>query len=907
MKKVMKLSYDNPAPDDDKRGWRYDSAKNMGWESQSLPIGNAYFGAKLFGLTERERIQLSEKTLSTNGTTRNSGNTSFAECYIHFNHSFNEVENYSRELSLDESIARVGYTYGGVKYTREYFASYPDKVAVIKLEASERGMLSFTLEPKISYFSFEGRSGDVTGDADNKARVGTLTLAGHLPGGNVDDATAGYGRGTVGYEMDFEAQFRVIAEGGEISAMSGEGCLDKELDEYSNATLTVNGADRAYIIISLGTNYELCEQIFSEKDNSKKLAGLPHPHERITDIIDAASNKSYSELKRRHTEDYQKLFSRVKLDLGGAVESVTTDELIARYKQGEDRIYLEELFFQFGRYLLISSSREGCLPPNLTGVWNRYHTAICLNGYWSNVNIQMNFWSAFNTNLAECFKSYEDFYKAYLPANSNSAAEVLVNNGRVSSMDEIEGELWSIATGMTPFSAHSAYGGRDGWGNTSYMAESFWDCYDYTRDEKKLADVVFPALLNSANFLTYLMEYDSESGLYLTNNSGSPEQSTTAPYIEYLSKNPSYVPRSSTYDQGLAYSNYKHVIDALEIIPESSLSPANKKTLGRIREQINKLDPIPVGCSGQVKEFREENFYGEIGEPEHRHISHLGALHPSSVINNVDSPAWLDAARVTLNGRGNNQGWGWSYAVRALGWARVGGAEQAYDSIRGEILATLGDNLCTLCYGMFQVDGNLGTPSAICEMLLQSHEGYIAPLAALPSKWKSGSYSGLVARGAFEIGAVWENGFAKKITVTSKKGGICRLKYFNADKSELKDSLGNDLPYSSENPDVISFMTTAGQSYTLVPKGSCDIAAAPEELKFSRSDGKVKLSWTSAKNAACYNVYKAEGSSPEYETLARCVAETEYCVDECRTPCTYAVCAVSKDGRESIRKTVRVL
>jgi len=192
-------------------------------------------------------------------------------------------------------------------------------------------------------------------------------------------------------------------------------------------------------------------------------------------------------------------------------------------------------------------------------------------------------------------------------------------------------------------------------------------------------------------------------------------------------------------------------------------------------------------------------------------------------------------------------------------------------------------------------------------MLLQSHEGYIAPLAALPSKWKSGSYSGLVARGAFEIGAAWENGFAKKITVTSKKGGICRLKYFNAGKSALKDSLGNDVPYSSENPDVIFFMTTAGESYTLVPNGSCDIAAAPEELKFSRSDGKVKLSWTSAKNAACYNVYKAEGSSPEYETLARCVTETEYLFNECSVPCTYAVCAVTSDGRESIRKTVRVL
>ena len=909
LEKRMRVRFDFPAPDDDKRGWRYDSARGMGWEAKAFPLGNGYFGARVFGLTERERIQLSENSISTSGTTRNSGNTSFGECYIHFNHKLDAVTDYKRELSLDNSVATVEYSYEGVKYSREYFSSYPDKVTVIKLSASKEKSVSFDIETKIPYFKFEGRSGDVTAEVDNDARVGTLKLTGHLPGSNKTMTDAGYeeGVGTVGYEMDFESLVRVIIKGGEISYSYKEGGeYDSELDEYSNAKISVSSADEAYILIALGTNYELCPKVFMEKDNSKKLSGLPHPHERILEYIEAASKKSYEELKAAHIKDYSELFSRVKLNLSENTPEDTTDVLLKKYKEGAKEHYLEELIFQFGRYMLISSSRANCLPPNLNGIWNRYHTAICLNGYWSNVNVQMNFWSAFNTNLAECFESYLGYYKAYHPANSELAKEMLVELGRCKSKEDIKGELWSIETGLTPFYAGSSVGGRDGWGNTSYMAESFFDLYDYTRDIKILKEKVLPALISSADFLTRLMVYDEKTGLYLTENSGSPEQLTTEPYIEYLKSHPDFKPRGSSYDIGLAYSNYKNVLTCVDAVGEDSLSDYQKEVVLRIREQIEKLEPVPIGLSGQVKEFREEGFYGEIGEPEHRHISHLATLHPASVINEAESPAWLDAARVTMQNRGTHTSV-WARVLRIIGFARLLQSERAYEFLSSTVKEVIADNLSSMFWGMFQVEGNLGLPSAIAEMLLQSHAGYIEPLSALPSEWESGSYSGLVARGAFEISCEWESCKAKKITVLSKKGGRCKIKVSGLKCASVSDALSNAVSFEI-NGDIITFETSAGRAYEIIPEANSDKIEAPEKMSVKRGLFNTRIDFSEVKGAVGYNLYRAENSSPKYELIESGIKKNVYIMTNKGTSrknlYTYAVSAVSKNGTESRRKTV---
>ncbi len=909
--KEMRLWYDEPAPDDDGRAWKYSGARNSGWETRALALGNSYMGAKVFGLTERERIQISENSLSTSGGTQNSGTTNFTETYLHFDHTYADVTDYERDLILNDATSHVTYTYGGVTYEREYFTSYPDKVMLIKLTASEAGALSFTLEPKIPYYEFEGRTGDVIPSAVNKdgeISVATLTLEGNLPGSNISSTEAGYSEsgGTVGYDMDFEAQFRVFATGGTvITGYNAEGGTVDDVDEYSNGTISVEGADSAYIIIALGTNYEMDPQVFLQGNNSLKLDGFPHPHEKVTEMIDAASEKSYDELREAHIADYTELFSRVALNLTGEMPSITTDELLDEYRAGNYSLYVEELLFAFGRYTLIASSRNGNLPPNLNGIWNMYHNAICLNGYWGNVNIQMNFWSAFNTDLAECFESYVQLYNAYIQSNHNNAVARLISRGAIRSADEVEGTLWSIETGMTPFKAPAAGGGRDGWANTPFMAESFWDYYDYTRDGQILSEVSLPALIASANFLSLLMEYDEQTGLYLAPNSGSPEQSTTAPFISYVEKNPGYVPEGSTYDQSLTYSNYLHVLQALEYIDESSLSEADRAVIARIREQIDKLDPIPIGLSGQVKEFREEQYYGEIGEPDHRHISHLATLYPGSVIN-VKTDAWLDAAEFSLDSRGGSAIWGWSNVHRILGYARTLNGNAAYGMVNNLIIKNVSDNMWTLGGGNFQVEANLGAPSAIAEMLLQSHNGYIQPLAALPDAWaKSGSYSGLVARGNFSVGAAWEDGLATVFTVTSRSGGEVSVYYPGIASASVVTSGGSAVSFTKESADLITFNTTEGQTYTITGFEAVDVPEAPETLGYSTSAlGKYDLACSAVSGAAYYNLYVAHGNAANYTLVessrsGRFSYEAGTAEENSRT--TFAVTAVNTDGRESER------
>ena len=905
--KEMRLWYDEPASDDDNRVWTHTQAKNSGWETEALNIGNSYLGAKVFGITERERVQISEKTLYTSGGTQTSGNTNFTETYLHFNHDYSGVSDYERDLVLNDATSHVSYTYGGVTYEREYFTTYPDKVMVIKLTANGSGNLTFTLEPKIPYYVFEGKTGDVTASdvsTDGALSVSTLTLEGHLPGSNKSTTEAGYqaGKGTTGFEMDFEAQYRVFANGGTMTTSynTAGGTVD-EVDEYSNATVTVSGADSAYIIIALGTNYELDESIFLESNNSKKLDGFAHPHEKVSAIMEAASLKSYDELRAAHIADYTELFSRVAINLTDEVPAIPTDDLMQEYRNGNYNVYVEELIFAFGRYLLIASSRSGDLPPNLQGVWNRYHGAVCMNAYWSNVNTQMNFWSAFSTDLAECFESYVEFYNAYITANSRNAANALVRQGVIASASEVQGTLWSIETGQTAFASPSAGGGRDGWGNTPFMAESFWDYFDYTRDSSILSDSTLPALIASANFLSLLVQYDEYSGYYLTPNSGSPEQSTTAPYINYVSQNPGYVPQGTTYDQALTYSNYMHVLEALQYIDESALTDSDRAVIARIREQIDKLDPIPIGLSGQVKEFREETYYGEIGETYHRHISHLSSLYPANVIND-NTEAWLDAAEVSLDGRGDEFIWGWSYTHNILARARTGNGNKAHEVLRNELKNTVADNMCTLGGGSFQIESNLGNPSAISEMLLQSHNGYIEPLAALPDAWSSGSYSGLVARGNFSVGAAWENGLAQVVTIESRSGGAASVCYPGISSATVKTESGSKVKFTINSNNLITFDTVEGETYVITGFVAVEEMESPASIGFSKNDATFELSCASVSGAASYNLYTADGNAASYTLVSTSTdGKFTYTLDNLKKRVTFAATAVSADGTESDR------
>lgn len=844
VEKTLKLWYDEPAPNSD-----------TGWEQWSIPLGCGYMGANVFGLTDTERIQLTENSLCGNNGFEG-GLNNFSETYLDFGHDYSGVSNYTRDLILNDATAHVRYDYGGVTYSREYFTSYPDKVMAIRLSASESGKLDFTLRPTIPYRN-EKKSGTVSAQGD------TITLSGRMHG----------------YEVDFEGQYKVIPLG---SGASLQAANDANSD---NGTIQVTGADSAVILIAIGTNYEFDPQVFLNPD-ATKLQGFEHPHAKVTERIEQASAQTYEQLRSNHTGDYKNLFDRTRFDLGGAVPEVTTDELMNAYKAGSNDRYLEELYFQYGRYLLISSSRKGALPPNLQGVWNMYEQAPWTAGYWHNINIQMNYWPVFSTNLAELFDSYIDYYDAYLPAVRNSSNQFIAQQ-HPDNYDPSGDNGWSIGTGAGPYSVYAPNGqGTDGNGTGALMAQVFWDYYDFTRDPDILENVTYPAVSGAANFMSRVMEPHGD--YLLADPSASPEQMENGNYV---------VTVGTAWDQQLAYQMEQNTLEAAEL-----LGRQDEALPQRLADQIGKLDPVQVGFSGQIKEFREENFYGEIAEYNHRHISQLVGLYPGTLINST-TPAWMDAAKVSLNLRGDKST-GWAMAHRLNAWARTKDGNRTY-SIYQTLLKNGTLNNLWDTHPPFQIDGNFGGTAGVSEMLLQSHEGYIAPLPAIPEAWAQGSYRGLVARGNFAVGADWSNGQADQFTITSNAGGVCKLSYYNIASAAVTDSDGNPVSFDQDGTDLISFDTVQGKTYTVtqIPSYRATQAASDLELHYLDNGQAVVMNWTASPDAKSYNIYRADGNDADYTLLESGVTDTSYTsrnaeLDQ-KEQHTFRVTAVGQDGRES--------
>ncbi|MDP0495278.1 MAG: glycoside hydrolase family 95 protein [Verrucomicrobiota bacterium JB024] len=862
----MKLWYDAPAPYGNegmatvKSGSDTDDV-NDGWERWALPLGNGYLGAMVFGRTRTERIQITEKSLYNPSP---EGLNNFSETYIDFGHE-NPTE-YYRDLDLNNAIAHVRYKSGGVTYTREYFTSYPDRVMVIRLNASEPGTLSFTLRPTIPYLKDygstpgdgRGKHGSVTASGD------TITLSGVMD----------Y------YDIHFEAQYKVIASGGKVVAEN-----DANND---NGKLVVTNADSAIILIAVGTNYQLESRVYTENDPKMKLAPYPDPHDKVNDILTAAFGKNYEELKGTHIDDYQTYFDRVQLDLGGEPSSLTTDQLLKSYQAGNYNKYLEELYFQYGRYLLISSSRKGALPANLQGSWNRYDIPPWKGGFWYNINIQMNYWPALNTNLLEMFEPYAGFYQAF----QQSATDKTSNYIRKKFPEKYDplpgGNGSSLGTEAFPYTISSPCASpHSGPGTGPLTTTLLWDYYDFSRDAEILKKTAYPALVSMSKFLTKIVE--PVGPYYLTKFSASPEQRHKGEF---------YQTEGCAFDQQMIYENYKDTLDAAGILwPDD-----DDNVLSIVEEQIDKLDPVQVGYSGQIKEYREEQFYGEIGQKDHRHISQLVGLYPGTLINHT-SPAWLDAAVVTLNLRGDKST-GWAMAHRLNLWARTGNGNKTYELYQ-KLLGT--GTLTNLwdTHPPFQIDGNLGGTAGVAEMLLQSHAGYIAPLPALPDAWSEGSYSGLLARGNVEVSAQWANGQATRFALLPKKGGEIRLRYPGISTATVKTASGDAVHFATENEDLIRLSSVPGQRYIVTNIPAFSRVENPSDLTVTTTDDKhIDLAWKASPDAVSYNLYKAVENCPDYSLIASGVPACAYAYtvddsDEIGRQTTYRVTAVGANGRES--------
>jgi len=838
--KSLRLWYDEPAPDNDE-----------GWVNRSIPMGNGYMGVNLFGGTTSERIQITENSLYDWGQDRGlrrRGLNNFAEVYIDFDHE--NAINYKRELDLDAGLARVSYDQDGVTYSRDCFTSYPDKIMVIRLRASKAGALSFRLRPAIPFVG-PGKSGKVEAKGD------TITLSGVM----------------THFDIKFEGQFKVIPEGGKMEVANPE----------SGGTIKVSDADSALILVGVGTNYQLDPKVFLTTEPTKKLAGFPHPHDKVTRCLTEAASKSYEELLASHHADYSELFHRVSFDLGAKEPTITTDELVDAYPDGASSRYLEELAFQFGRYMLICSCRPGTLPPNLQGIWNVYARPPWSSQYLHDTNVQMALAPAFSANMPELFQSYADFFKALMPRQQQYAAQY-IEQYNPSQLDAKGDNGWSGPFWANPYNVP----GKSpvaGFGTGGWIAQMFWDSYDYTRDKTYLEKTVYPVMYGQANFASRFVK--DADGVLLANPSSSPEQKKRDTV-------------GTTFDQQMFYENHHNTLKAAELLGRSDpLLPVFEK-------QLPLLDPIQIGKTGHIKEFRQEENYGEIGDPHHRHISMLLGLYPGQMINRT-TPAWLDAAKVSLEGRTNKSHIGWARAERIAMWARVYDGNVAYSCYQDLLEGNFLHNLFNDHRGgpLFQADANYGATAGVAEMLLQSHDHVVSPLAAMPESWLAGSYRGLLARGNFEVSATWSDGHASQLEVRSKGGGLLELRYPNVSKATIRTAEGKKVEFRIDGTDRVSIDTTEGQRYVFTDIPVWEPVEAPTDLKIEEDtgSGKIKLSWRGSEDAASYKLQRAVGNASGYELVASDIKEASYAyraadlkgVDQV----VFKVTALGDNGRES--------
>lgn len=851
----LRLWYDSPAED-----------SYNGWEKWSLPIGNGHMGASIFGGVEYERVQLNEKTLWSGGPSEsrpdyNGGNIesnatvkvngvdvpimkaiqdafargdiatanslcnkltgvsddagtkgygyflSYGNMYLDFkdNVKASNVKNYIRDLDLYTAISSVNYDYNNVNYNREYFMSYPDNVMVTKLSASEKGKLSLDVrvEPDNTRGGGPNTNNGYSRAFTKTAKDGLITISGEL-----DDN-----------QMKFNSQTKVINSGGTIT-------------DLSDGKVNVKGADEVIIITSIGTDYKNDYPEYRTGETDEELAS------KINKNITEAIKKGYEGLLESHLSDYQGIFSRVDLDLGQTPSSMTTDKLLKKYNDGtapeSEQRDLEVMLFQYGRYLSIASSRDGSLPSNLQGIWTGGNNSPWHSDYHMNVNLQMNYWPSYSTNMAETALPLIDYIES-LREPGRVTAEIYAN---IKSTDENEENGFMAHTQNTPF-GWTAPGWSFDWGwspaAVPWILQNVWEYYEYTGDVEFMKTKIYPMLKEEAVLYEQMLIEDPETGKLVCSPAYSPEHGPRT--------------NGNTYEQSLIWQMYEDVITAAKLVGED---PEKIEKWENIQKNLK--GPIEIGDSGQIKEWYEETTLGSMGQKGHRHMSHLLGLFPGDLIS-VETPELLQAAIVSLNDRGD-QSTGWAMGQRINTWARVGDGNRAYSLIRTLFKSGILTNLWDT-HAPFQIDGNFGMTSGVAEMLMQSNMGYVNFMAAMPDKWADGSVSGLVARGNFEIGMEWKDKQATKFTVTSNNGGEFIGKYENIGLSIVKDSKGNIVNYRALENEKISFDTVKDETYTItnIPTSKID---APTKLNAYRtSDESIDLEWNAVEGKdVTYNVYR---------------------------------------------------
>jgi alpha-L-fucosidase 2 len=752
--------------------WYTQPARN--W-NEALPLGNGRLGAMVYGNPTNEEIQLNENTLYSGSPNRNDNPNAkealplirrlifegkYMEAQDLANEKFisktshgaayqtlgslrlsfeghDQFTNYYRDLDIENAIATTSYQANGVDYKREVFTSFTDQVVVIRVTASKKGAIGFAAamdRPAQVQLSTEGNNVLIMEGISSDHET--------VPGG-----------------VKFQARLKIIPEGGEVNV--------------ADNSLVVSGANSVLLLVSMATNFVSYNDISADANK------------RAADYLASAEKKQYQQLLNDHIDYYQSFFDRVSLDLG-TTDSIhnPTDVRIDQFATGNDPA-LAALYFQFGRYLLISSSQPGQQPANLQGLWGDQLFAAWDSKYTININTEMNYWPAEPTNLPEMHEPLIQMVKELSETGQKTAADMYGAEGWVTHHNT---DIWRICGPVD-----GAYWGMWPMGGV-WLSQHLWEKYAFNGDLEYLKSV-YPAMKGSADFVLSFLTEEPEHGWLVIAPSNSPENS---PSIHPQSA----IAAGTTMDNQLVFDILTKTRDAAKLL---NMDPG---FIARVDTVLEKLPPMQIGQHGQLQEWMHD---WDSPEDKHRHVSHLYGLFPSNQISPYRHPDLFQAAKTSLIHRGDpSTGWSMNWKINL--WARLLDGNHAYKLMTDQIKLvgvinpdgnTFNEDGGTYpnmfdAHPPFQIDGNFGFTSGLTEMLVQSHDGAIHILPALPDNWPTGRVEGLRARGGFIIDELeWENGQVTKLKIISTLGGNCRIRSYGSLNSDGEVTLTEA---SGQNP-----------------------------------------------------------------------------------------------------------